>query len=207
MRGLKALISGVLSVRSRLAQQPAAKGGRVDVQKYTIDADINPRTQSITATAKLDFVALDNVTEIVLELNNALNIDKVTDGQGNPLHGGRNAQDFYRPRLASSTASERCSTAQLVVTYTGKLTGDEDSPVYGIRFAALHPDYGYLLYPARWFPVSGYTTDRFTADIHVTVPAEYSVIASGDAKTHRSGDHNVQSFHYDNASFPEASLS
>ena len=49
--------------------------------------------------------------------------------------------------------------------YDGRLTGQEDSPVYGIKFAAIHPDYAYLLYPARWFPVNGYTTDRFAADM------------------------------------------
>jgi len=35
------------------------------------------------------------------------------------------------------------------------------------------------MYPARWFPVNDYTTDRFTADLKVTVPTGYKVIASG----------------------------
>ena len=29
------------------------------------------------------------------------------------------------------------------------------------------------MYPARWFPVSGYTTDRFAAEMRVTVPTGY----------------------------------
>ena len=41
----------------------------------------------------------------------------------------------------------------------------------GIRFAAIHGDYSYLLYPARWFPVSGYTSDRYTYELKITVPA------------------------------------
>ena len=61
--------------------------------------------------------------------------------------------------------------------YDGKLSGQEDSPVYGIKFAAIHPEFAYLMYPARWFPVSGYTTDRFGADLHVTVPMGYTVLA------------------------------
>ncbi len=63
--------------------------------------------------------------------------------------------------------------------YDGRLTGQEDSPVYGIKFAAIHPDYAYLMYPARWFPVSGYTTDRFAADMRITVPMGYTVLGSG----------------------------
>ena len=89
------------------------------------------------------------------------------------------------------------------LTYDGKLTGEEDSPVYGIKFAALHPDFGYLLYPARWFPVSGYTVNRFAADLHITTPADYRVIASGDMKTDRAANGGtVYSFHYEKPSFP-----
>ena len=51
-----------------------------------------------------------------------------------------------------------------------KLTGSEDSPVYGIKFAAIRPEYSFLLYPARWFPLSGYSTDRFAAEMRITVP-------------------------------------
>ena len=46
----------------------------------------------------------------------------------------------------------------LTFIYDGKLTGDEESPVFGIKFAAIHPDFAYLMYPARWFPVNDYTT-------------------------------------------------
>ena len=58
--------------------------------------------------------------------------------------------------------------ATLTFNYDGRLTGTEDSPIYGIKFAAIQNDYAFLLYPARWFPVSGYTSDRFTSKINVT---------------------------------------
>jgi hypothetical protein len=38
-------------------EKPAA---RIKVQHYLITADINPRTQSIAATVKVDFMPLDN---------------------------------------------------------------------------------------------------------------------------------------------------
>ena len=40
---------------------------RIEVQHYTIDADINPRTQSIVATAKLNFTPLDDANEAVFD--------------------------------------------------------------------------------------------------------------------------------------------
>jgi aminopeptidase N len=178
------------------------KHPRIEVQHYTIDADINPRTQSIVATAKVNFTPLEDANEAVFELNNALNVTKAIDGSGRPLQTGRNAQDFS-VNVSEPTGLHKSQPYEISLTYDGKLTGNEDSPVSGIKFAALHPDYGYLLYPARWFPVNGYTVNRFTAEIRVTTPSEYRVIASGDMKTDRgSNDRTIYSFHYDKPGFP-----
>ena len=127
------------------------KGPRINILRYTIDADINPRTQSLAATVKINFIPLDDTTETTFELNNALTVSKVVDGAGTTLANSRNAQDFTVHVTFPSTLP-RGKPADISFTYEGKLTGNEDSPVYGIKFAALHPDYSYLLYPARWFP-------------------------------------------------------
>lgn len=178
-----------------------AKKSRLDVQNYTIDADINPRTQSITATAKIEFTALETANDATFELNNALNVSKAVDPQGHSLATTRNAQDFSVNVLFPS-GLVKGQHYQIAVSYEGKLTGEEDSPVPGIRFAALHPEFGFLLYPARWFPVSGYSVDRFMADLHITIPQEYKVVASGDLKIDQSGGRTIYSFHYDKPSFP-----
>ena len=174
---------------------------RIDVQKYTIDAAINPRTQSIQVTAKIDFIPLDTLNQTTFELNAALNVAKAVDGGGAPLQTQRMGD--YELRVIFPTPLQKSQPSSILVTYDGKLTGKEDSPVSGIKFAALHPDYGYLLYPSRWFPVAGYSTDRFMADMHITTPAEYSVVASGDLKTDQAKDGGMTySYHYDKTSFP-----
>ena len=61
------------------------KHGSIQVQKYTIDAEVNPRTQSVVATAKIEFTPLDNTNDVTFELNNALTISKATDSAGKPL--------------------------------------------------------------------------------------------------------------------------
>lgn len=178
------------------------KRPRIEVHKYTIDADINPRTQSIVATARIDFTALDDTNEAIFDLNNALNVSKAVDAQGKPLQTSRNTQDFS-VTVSLPTTLPKNQASEISLSYDGKMTGSEDSPVSGIKFAALHPDFGYLLYPARWFPVNGYTVNRFAADIRVTTPSEYRVIASGDLKTDRAGNNQtIYSFHYEQASFP-----
>ncbi|HZS55413.1 MAG TPA: M1 family aminopeptidase, partial [Bryobacteraceae bacterium] len=181
------------------AQQQRA---RIDVTKYTIDAEINPRTQSLQATAKIEFTPLDATSDLTFELNNALSISKAVDQQNQPLPTSRNAQDFT-VKVSLPAGVQKSQPCSVSLTYGGKLTGDEDSPINGIKFAALHPDYGYLLYPARWFPVSGYTTDRFMADLRITVPPDYRVVGSGDVKSDRAANGGTTySFHYDKASFP-----
>ena len=178
------------------------KRSHIDVQKYSIDADINPRTQSLSATVKIDFVPLDDTNEATFELNNALTVSKAMDSGGKQLQTTRNTQDSIMRVMFPNTLQKNKPT-EISVAYEGKLTGNEESPVYGIKFAALHPDFGYLLYPARWFPVSGYTVDRFAAEIRVTTPADYRVLGSGDAKTDRaSGGRIVYLFQYAQRSFP-----
>ncbi len=175
---------------------------RIQVQKYTIDATINPRTQSIEATAKIDFTPLDSANQATFELNNALTVSKAVDDKGAPVPTQRNTSDFTISAVFPSGLVKNQPTS-ISITYDGKFTGNEDSPISGITFAALHPDYGYLLYPARWFPVSGYSTNRFLADMRITTPAEYRVVGSGDQKSDRAKDGGtVYSFHSDNASFP-----
>src|SRR5947199_10562484 len=63
---------------------------RIDVDKYTIDVDINQRTQSLSAKTAVRFTPLDdNTTSVPFELNNALNVSKVVDEQGRQLQASR----------------------------------------------------------------------------------------------------------------------
>ena len=200
MRGFKWTLLFLVMAVSVRAQD---KHPQIQVQKYLIDAQVNPRTQSITATAKIDFTALENTSEASFELNNALTVSKAVDAQGHSLDASRDGQGLL-VKIELPSPIQKSQPGEVSLSYSGKLTGNEDSsPVSGIRFAALHPDFGYLLYPARWFPVSGYTTNRFAADMHITTPADYHVIASGDLKTDRASDGGtIYSFHYENVSFP-----
>ena len=68
------------------------------------------------------------------------------------------------------------------------ITGNEDGPVEGLKLAAIQEPITYLLYPARWFPMTGYLTDRFTAEMHIRVPQGMRVIASGSKGRTQDGD-------------------
>jgi hypothetical protein len=153
---------------------------RIDVEHYTIDADINPGTQTLTANVQLRFTPVDdNVTAASFELNNALNVSKVVDGAGQQIPASRSHQDFSI-RLNFPTPLPKGTPQTLTFTYDGRLSGSEESPVFGIKFASIQSEYSYLMYPSRWFPVSGYTTDRYTADIRIKAPEGLTVLGGGN---------------------------
>jgi len=184
------------------AQERRAPAIPLDVNHYAIDAQVNPHTQSIVATVKVDFTPLENLSSAAFELNNALNVSKVVDDTGRQIPASRNQQDFTI-HLDFTTPLPKGKPATLTFSYDGRLSGEQESPVYGINFAAIKSDYAYLLYPARWFPVSGYTADRFTADTRITVPSGFQVVASGDGQQDRvDGDKVVWSYHFTKPSFP-----
>ena len=56
----------------------------------------------------------------------------------------------------------------------------------GLKLAAIQEPISYLLYAARWFPMTGYMTDRFTAEMHIRVPQGMRVFASGSAGAPKS---------------------
>ena len=65
------------------------------MEQYTIDAEISPNTQSLTAKAAVRFMPLDEgITSASFELNNALNVSKVVDDEGKQIPASRNQQDF-----------------------------------------------------------------------------------------------------------------
>src|SRR5690348_2850571 len=197
-----ALVAAVLLLAGWFTASAQERRNRIRVVAYAIDAEVNPNTQSLTAKSTVQFIPIDdNTISATFELNNALNVSRVVDGQGKQIPASRNQQDFT-VRLNFDQPLPKGQPATVTFQYDGRLSGQEDSPVYGIRFAAIHPDFAYFMYPARWFPVSGYTADRFAANIRVTVPSGYSVVASG-LETHTAvGDKTAYEFKFERPSFP-----
>jgi hypothetical protein len=184
------------------AQAQPERRSLIHVEQYTINAEIQPRTQSLSATVAVRFVPLqDNTSFATFELNNALNVSRVVDETGKQVQASRNQQDFT-VRLGFDQPLPKGKPFTVTFSYDGHLSGNEDSPVYGIKFAAIHEDYAYLMYPARWFPVNGYTTDRFAAELNITVPNGFRVVAPGIEMPQPGADKTVYNFKFDHPSFP-----
>ena len=193
-------LAAVLWCGASFAQE--ARRPRIDVEHYRLAAEINPRTQSIAATVDVEFTSLeDRVYTPVFELNNALNVSRVVDEKDQQIPAARSQQDFT-VRLTLAEALNKGSKKKLTFTYSGTLSGAEESPVYGIKFAAIQNDFAYLMLPARWFPLADYATDRFTAEMSISVPADFRVIASGLETATKDGEKATYAFRTLKPSFP-----
>jgi aminopeptidase N len=179
----------------------AADRSNINITGYVIDAQLDPADHTLKATARVTFTATDTVSAAIFELHNALKVDSVTDEQHHQLSGERGPNATISVALPSPMSKGASSTFTFV--YEGTLSGTEESPVEGLKVASIGDPISYLLYAGRWFPMVGYMTDRFTAEIHVTVPAGYRVIGSGNTGSPRSAAGGQQySFSWTKPSFP-----
>ncbi len=169
-------ISTALFVASPLfAQRPERPG--LDITGYVIDAELDTTTHHITAKTVVTFTAPPNLEVVNFGFHPALKITKITDAAGKLLDGERTADGSVRVTAGTPFVADQ--PVKWTFEYEGVLTGSEDGPVEGLKLAAIQEPISYLLYPARWFPTTGYTTDRFTAEMHIRVPQGMHVFASG----------------------------
>ena len=99
--------------------------------------------------------------------------------KGLQINDTRNQQDST-VRLSFDPPLPKGEPATLKFAYEGRLSGSEDSPVYGIKFAAIHPDYAFLLYPGALVSRAAVTPPTASRRIlHITVPSGYQVLGSG----------------------------
>jgi aminopeptidase N len=179
----------------------AAERSNINITGYVIDAQIDPAEHTLKATARVTFTATDTVNSAIFELHNSLKVDNVVDDQRHQLSGERGPNATISVALPSPLS--KGANATLTFVYEGTLSGSEESPVEGLKVASIGDPITYLLYAARWFPMVGYMTDRFTAEIHITIPTGYRVIGSGSTGSPKSVSGGQQySFNWTKPSFP-----
>jgi hypothetical protein len=195
-----AVIAFGAAVPAALAQQLSNKP-LIDITGYVIDATVVPATHQLHATAKVSFTALDAVPVATFELHTAMKVAKVTDADGHPLNAERGQSSTVR--VTPSEPLAKGDKAVWTFDYAGQLESGDNSPVEGLKLASIGDPVSYLLYQARWFPMIGYLTDRFTADITVHAPTGYEVLGSGSTgapHTERGGE--TWQFNWDRPGFP-----
>jgi tetratricopeptide (TPR) repeat protein len=169
--------AGLLMVPGRLPAQTGSAANRLAIQGYVIDAELDPVAHHLAAKAVVTFTAPENADVVSFGFHPALKLTKVTDDGGKLLTGDRSADGAIR--IAPATPFVKGQAVHWTFEYQGTITGSEDGPEEGLKLAAIQEPVSYLLYPGRWFPMTGYLTNRFTAEMHIKVPQGIRVLASG----------------------------
>ena len=186
-------VSGVLAQSS---PQPGSPGigdslypgfgnGGYDVQHYTIDLTIAPKTDTLTGDVTITATATEALSSFNLDLIgftvSAITVDgadaafsrsgqELTITPAVPLADGAafTAEVHYSgvPRALTSVAM---SVQTGWVPYNG---GDFNCPC---SYVLSEPDGA-----ADWFPVNDHPLDKATYTFHITVPKPYNVAANGD---------------------------
>jgi tetratricopeptide (TPR) repeat protein len=147
------------------------------VSGYVIDAELDPATHHLAAKAVVSFTAPENSEAVSFGFHPALKVSKISDEAGTVLTGERSPDGGVR--ITPATPFVPGQAAHWSFEYEGTITGNDDGPIEGLKLAAIQEPISYLLYPARWFPTTGYLTNRFTMELHIRVPQGMRVFASG----------------------------
>src|SRR5713226_1189497 len=148
-------------------------------EHYDVSATLDSIGQSISATAKIDFKAVEASSTVRVELHPNLVVKEIKGPDGKPLTFERDNQNSLILIAHLSTPIATAGHVTLTYTYSGLLVNEENSPVPGVRAALINKDGAYLLLPARWFPLTNFPSNRYTATFRLNVPDIFAVAGTG----------------------------
>jgi aminopeptidase N len=197
-----AIVLSVLLPALPSAAQNVAPKQTLNITAYNINLELRPADHMLDATTQVTFTPMADLPSAIFDLHGALLVDKVTDSKGGSLNGERGAGATLV--VTPPTPLVKGQPVTWTFHYSGKLESDAGGPVEGLKLAYVGEPISYLLYAGRWFPMTGYLTDRFTAEIHVKAPAGYRVIGSGSTGKPREavGGGQQWDFKWDKPGFP-----
>jgi hypothetical protein len=185
-----------------LAAQNVSPKQTLNITAYTINVELHPSEHALDATTQVTFTPLADLPSAIFDLHGALLVDKVTDASGATLNGERGPGATLIVTPAATLPKGQSVT--WTFHYSGKLESDAGGPVEGLKLAYVGEPISYLLYAGRWFPMTGYMTDRFTSEIHVKAPAGYRAVGSGSTGKPKevAGGEQLWDFKWDKPGFP-----
>ena len=161
---------------------------------YDVSATVDAIGQSISAVAKIDFKAIEASSSVRVELHPNLIVKEVKGADGKPVPFERDDRNrlLLVVQLPSPVATDGHIT--LTFTYSGLLFNEENSPVPGVSAALINKEGAYLLLPSRWFPLTNFPSNRYTATFRLNVPDIFALAGTGksSAPTPMPGKNSVE---------------
>jgi Peptidase family M1 domain len=147
---------------------------------YEVDATLSPADQTLTASAAVTFEAQEASRELVVELHPDLEV-RTVKLNGASLTSQRDSAKPLELHVMLPRLVPAGQQITLQFAYGGPISNPDDSPVKGVKLASIGADAAYLLLPARWFPLTGYPSNRYTAVFNLKVPGSVAVVGTGTA--------------------------
>lgn len=180
----------LLALRPSYAQAPArpqvlpetASRAAFRAVSYDVAATLSPLDQTLSARATVEFESGEPTRTLECELHPNLRVTSVLDSNNSPVPFERDDVNFMIVRVTLPNPVGTGQHVKLTFVYSGPLANEEGSPVQGLRLAYIGNDGAYLLLPARWFPLTGYPSNRYTGVFHIQVPSNFTVVGTGVAE-------------------------
>ena len=150
--------------------------------KYEVSAYIDTVAQGINAIAKVQFRAQEVSSNVRVELHENLEVREVKGEDGKSLTFQREADNPLFLSVMLPTPVGVGKTVTLTFSYGGLLANEENSPVPNTKVASINKEWSYLLLPARWFPLTNFPSNRYTATFKLNVPDTMAVAGTGKAE-------------------------
>jgi len=148
---------------------------------YDVEVMLHPNEQTISGLAKVDFMAGQVAKTLLVELHPDLRVASVKTADGQTLAFERDNNSPLLLSVALPATATPGKQITLSFEYSGPISIEEDSPSKGVRLASIDKTSAYLLLPARWFPLTDYPSNRYTATFRVIAPETFAVAGTGKA--------------------------
>jgi hypothetical protein len=175
------LVLWAMCVATAKAQEQRASSFLAD--KYEVSAYLDTVAQGVNAVAKVEFRAQE-VSQIVrVELHENLEVREVKGADGKTLPFQREPENPLYLTVTLPTPVAVGQAVTLAFSYGGLLANEENSPVPNLRVASVNKDWSYLLLPSRWFPLTNYPSNRYTATFKLNVPDNVAAVGTGKSSS------------------------
>ena len=148
---------------------------------YEVSAYVDTVAQGINVVAKVQFRAQEVSQNVRVELHENLEVREVKSADGKTLPFQREPQNPLYLTVTLPNPVPAGQTVSLTFSYGGLLANEENSPVPNLRVASVNKDWSYLLLPSRWFPLTNYPANRYTATFKLNVPENVVAVGTGTA--------------------------
>jgi tetratricopeptide (TPR) repeat protein len=146
---------------------------------YEVRASLDAVGQVMNAQAKVDFSASVAARVVDVDLNQNLQVNSVRDVSGKPVSYDRDDSPGPKLHITLDDTVPAGGKVTLLFDYGGPLSNRIGDPSQSVRLAYMGKDGGYLLLPSRWFPLTGFPSNRYTGIFQIEVPGNMAVIGTG----------------------------